>query len=244
MPLFSLPVRTALAGVMVFLVIGATAACALVPDYPSGSWRYKLTVQVETPQGVKTGSVVREISATSRPALLGENRDTFVKVEASEAVVVDLGARGRVFGLNRGAIGGGDHAIWVLFKALPPPCVEGPVSRCGIKYYSSLKTATPVDLTPDNLPMFVRFRDLADPKTVEAVKADDFAASFGEGVELKSVTIEMTREPVTIGVMERYLTWIAQRAKYPGAIGGDPHKPFEDPTKTWLTLGDFRTRKN
>lgn len=47
------------------------------------------------------------------------------------------------------------------------------------------------------MPMFVRFRDLSDPTSVEKVDSQDFAASFGEGVKLKRVWIEMTDDSVT-----------------------------------------------
>jgi hypothetical protein len=60
------------------------------------------------------------------------------------------------------------------------------------------------------LPYFVRFRDLTDPKTVEQVSPDNLAKSFGPGVKLKALTIQITDEPVTVGIEKRFAWW----AKY------------------------------
>ena len=56
-------------------------------------------------------------------------------------------------------------------------------------------------------PYFVRFRNIADPKSVEQVDPDDLAKSFGPGVKLKSLTVQMTDEPVTSGIEKRFLWW-------------------------------------
>jgi hypothetical protein len=84
-----------------------------------------------------------------------------------------------------------------------------------------LKQKRPVALTPEEWPRFVYFRDPKDPKTVEALltyrdvgqawnasrvfNKDRFAEVFGEGVALKSVTLEVTHEPVTTGVVAEFL---------------------------------------
>ena len=49
-------------------------------------------------------------------------------------------------------------------------------------------------------PMMVTFGDIADPASVKLVDPANLAASFGPGVRLKSVTLEVTDEPVTEGV--------------------------------------------
>lgn len=56
------------------------------------TWRYKMTVTVETPEGIKTGSAVREISNS----LQGNNWPDVGNPAGvrGEAVVVDLSKRG------------------------------------------------------------------------------------------------------------------------------------------------------
>lgn len=61
--------------------------------YPSGAWCYKMTVTVETPEGVKTGSAVREVYSRTDPALL-VNNGTHTILAKGDAVVIDLGSRG------------------------------------------------------------------------------------------------------------------------------------------------------
>ena len=59
------------------------------------------------------------------------------------------------------------------------------------------------ELVPEEIPMLVRFRDIDDPKSVEEVDPEDLAKSFGPGVKLARVTIEMTRDPVTKGIKKQ-----------------------------------------
>lgn len=40
------------------------------------------------------------------------------------------------------------------------------------------------------------------------LKADHFEELFGEGVKLKSITLEITDEPVTWGVVDEWLPWL------------------------------------
>lgn len=197
-----------------FLVLVAAIVIFYKMEYPTATVRYKLTVEIDTPEGVKTGSAVRDITIWRQPQLL-PNIPTILSDVKGEAVVVDLGQRGVVFGLLRGA-GGAYDAHRFLEKALPPPRVN---AREYVLYYKNLDKASRA-LTPEAYPAFVYFRDIKDPKTVEALliyrnvgqgwitsqvlDKDRFTEAFGEGVALKSVTIEMTREPVTKGVVERY----------------------------------------
>ncbi|MCP4095679.1 MAG: hypothetical protein GY748_05500, partial [Planctomycetaceae bacterium] len=60
---------------------------------------------------------------------------------------------------------------------------------------------------PDHryFPLLVTFTDINDPASVKKIDPDDLAASFGPGYSLKSVTLEITGEPVTQGVVEKVL---------------------------------------
>lgn len=55
--------------------------------------------------------------------------------------------------------------------------------------------------------MLVTFRDIDDPASVEKVDPANLAATFGEGVSLKRITVELTDGPVTRGIEER-LPWL------------------------------------
>ena len=117
---------------------------------------------------------------------------------------------------------GTDYGYAVVFKAFSDICGRGGLQPEGIRCYRNLKNVKAA-LAPDNYPMFVRFRDPTDPKTVEnllefkpcpdehgvpnrtvCLTKDRFAEAFGAGVALKSVSIEMTDEPVTVGIVKKY----------------------------------------
>jgi hypothetical protein len=66
----------------------------------------------------------------------------------------------------------------------------------------------------DNYPWFVRFRDAADPRSVEPVDPDNLAKSFGAGYRLKSLTVQMSDAPVTTGIEQRLGWWDAYRNRH------------------------------
>ena len=53
----------------------------------------------------------------------------------------------------------------------------------------------------------MRFRDIRDLKSVEKVDPDNLAASFGKGVTLKRITVQLTEDPVTTDIGKR-LPWL------------------------------------
>lgn len=199
--------------------------------YTSGTWRYKMTVEVETPEGIKTGSAVREIYSRKRPALFGEmHNGGLTALAKGEAVVVDLGARGVLFGLLNGPKVNGVSVVRYAFPCEKCLGGNGVTTKESILYYRGLKSAHAV-LTLDLYPQFVRFRSLSDPKTVEnlldfkscglrdiCLEKDHFEEAFGQGVKLKSVTIEMTEERVSFS-MDRYLSWLPMKKGVAGVIG-------------------------
>lgn len=208
---------------IVLAVTGSALALAMGEGRVSGSWRYKMTVTVETPEGIRSGSAVREVSnAISNPGLDCPECGNAPSIEG-EAVVVDLGQRGVLFALLRGNPWlGEDYAKGVVFHIFP---YSGGYSTVeGIRHYSTLKEGK-ATLKPYQYPMLVTFTDRDDPKSVKAVldmayrenskrmpediilKQDHFEELFGPGVKLKEITIEMTDDPVTLSI-EKFLPWL------------------------------------
>ncbi|MCG8046595.1 MAG: hypothetical protein N0E48_13300 [Candidatus Thiodiazotropha endolucinida] len=194
------------------LSLAATAAFAMSAKPQTYSWHYKMTVTVETPEGLKTGSAVRAMSnAVPRIDLpdVGNPADV-----SGEAVVVDLGERGVLFALIPHQ---SDHEFYNAFPT------RGPSTLAGIKHYASLPVGTKGTIDPERFPGYPRlvtFTDLKNPKSVKLVyerklyagnagrdktKIDNFEELFGSGVKLKDITLEITDEPVTRGVVENYL---------------------------------------
>ena len=214
-----------------------------------GTWRYKMTVTVETPEGLKTGSAVREMSNSYSKIRIDFPESTNPAKLVGEAVVVDLGDRGKLFALLKGYRYDVNHAHHIVYQYF-----GGGTNAAGIKALANLKDIKRT-IDPNDYPMFVTFTDLHDPKSVKKVlemvpdetpgnqgiynlTANHTEDIFGEGVKIKEVTIETTDEPVNWGI-ERDLPWLPQRKKMKGAIGGNSEWPYDDPTKTYLKGTDF-----
>lgn len=67
----------------------------------------------------------------------------------------------------------------------------------------------------------VTFNDVSDPATVRKVDPDNLAASFGPGVALNGVSLEITDEVANEGQIERVLGWLEwSRERFFAAGGG------------------------
>lgn len=188
----------------------------------AGTWRYKITVNVDTPEGLKSGYAVREASAVASGPSLFQEGTTTVSLKG-EAVVVDLGARGVLFA----PMHTDDYmTVFQMFPVPGEPPGNGNTTGKGIRYYRSLVTP-PKELPLKEYPELVMFRSLKDPKSITLVqemarredpdvhwaeqayyiKADHFEELFGKGVKLHSITIEMTNERLTKKI-EKWLPWM------------------------------------
>lgn len=192
------------------LIAGTVAASAMSDKYVSATWRYRMTVEVETPEGVRSGSAVHEIS-NSKSEILGTrwseggNPATF----RGEAVVIDMGDdKPPLFAILP------TDAYYMFYAAFP---VDGPTTLEGIKYYKDLPVGQTSELPKKNWPAFVTFTDMSDPKSVTLVKGYQFNPEtqshdsvnrledlFGEETSVQSITLEITDEPVIWGVVDVY----------------------------------------
>jgi len=233
---------------------GIIAACLLAfcaawsTRFPDGRWRYRLTLEVDTPEGVKTGASVVEVHSWSEEFLPVPGSPTAIRVKG-EAAAVDLGARGVLFAVLRSETNV-DNAYWIVWNSFPVPGTKpGTTQRGsdGIRYYHSLQGKAEVPALA--MPMLVRFRDINDPTSVERVEPDDLAKSFGPGVSLRHMTIEMvsagwwpfnwcgiTGEPVTTGI-EKRLAWLSV---YPEPGLARATNPLNPQFSATVHHGDFR----
>ena len=209
-------------------VLVVLAGCQTKPSLPD--YRYRMTVEVETPEGLKSGSSVIEVSSSiaSKDAFPMPNK---VSTQVhGEAVAVDLG-KGRVlFALlnKRGlAEGANNYAFDALFTkpwagadeylrevnelvtrrdigVLPPhdPHLDMKSYKSGVDTVVR-SGPIPKELLFQKYPMLVTFSDLRDPRSVLPVDPADFAKAFGSGVVLKRITVQPTDAPVTTGIDKR-----------------------------------------
>lgn len=98
-------------------------------EYPSGTWRYRVTVEIETPEGVKRGLSVHELSVAI-PLIDLPDVGNLASIKG-EAIVVDLGERGVVFVLM-------SDQSWQngLYQAFP---TKAPSAQRGIRHYKRIR---------------------------------------------------------------------------------------------------------
>ena len=217
--------KITLAIISVCVLAGLTyAASELSDNNKRYSWRYKMTVEIDTPEGVKSGSAVREVSMVFEPRPHNPSRPYHSTIDVKgEAVVINLGQRGAVFAIIRS---GAYAAVTRTIAGPPPGMIEG------AEFYSSLEIGTKAQMESKRYPDLCTFTDLNDPLSVKLVKGgrfsveaqkylmeDNFEELFGDGVSLKSISVEITDESVTWGIDE-VLPWLTALKKNKARLNG------------------------
>jgi hypothetical protein len=159
-------------------------------------WNQKLTITVQTPQGEKSGSAVVGIKARHTSGPFSEYKLN------GEAAVVDLG-NGKYLFATLGQLDRSIAALTFQVEETPPEGNEEDVWGV-ISGMQGRKKELPSGFYP----LLVTFSNLKYPKSVKRVA--NVSEAFGSGYSLKSMTLEITDEPVTKGVVEKVLPWIRQ----------------------------------
>lgn len=215
------------------LLAVAMLALALSGCHDRHEWNQKLTVVVETPQGERSGSSVIGIEALFYWWPMGGNEVRYR--HAGEATVVEVSPGRYLFALLNGTQA--ERFYWAArdrFKGMERRRWLGQIPR----------QTEPVTLTGASAPMLVTFDRINDPKTVRRVDPADLAATFGPGYAIKTITLEITNEPVTVGRMESTLPWLEEVGRERATLIPNPprlRKDATDPEVQYLTPGPFST---
>ncbi len=177
----------------------AAGACGLLGGH---RYRFRMTVAVDTPQELRTGSSVYEVTAGRTGGILPEEakRDWAVR---GEAVAVDLPGGRTLFALLK------THAHFDDMMGLSMASLHPDFRGTGYDVVGVAKELArgawpgPALVAPEDYPMLVTFADEDDPASVALVEPGNLAAAFGTGVRLRGITVELTDKPVTIGVEEQ-----------------------------------------
>lgn len=178
--------------------IGLLLLAALIVTYGCGLWggwtsyRYRMTVHVDTPAGPRSGSSVIEVAyAPSGPLSAAAFRQEI----RGEAVAVDLPGGATLFALLSShedrESGAGHYAPWAYARALP----YGYDWKEGVEIL--VRQTEPAVLPAEHVPTLIRFRNPRDARTIEVLDPSDLEASFGPGTRLDRVEIRITQDPVT-----------------------------------------------
>jgi hypothetical protein len=178
----------------------------------SESYRYKLTIAVNTPDGVKKASSVAEVTfwAVSIPA------SGIMHKLNGEALYLDLGGGrrplialltsqlhpkyGKDVRWSRDA-GPAINLLTELYGPVLPDLLGGVARISGVRGIRKI--------VPNDLPDLVTFADVNNPATVIEIDRNDIQATLGAGVSWDEITLESTDEPVTTGIV-RTLPWLRE----------------------------------
>jgi hypothetical protein len=200
--------------------------------------KYRLTVEVDTPEGIKSASGVMSVHP-DRGYSRGGHTHT-----RGDAVLVDLG---------------GGRNLLVLLAHLDKSIDFDDVNYLALRAYKAgdrnvsfnemSKMSGAVPVAGSLIPVLLTFTDLRDPSTARLVPPDDPEVTLGKGFRLHAVSVEVVPnglwpldfggllgEPVTRGI-EAKLPWL-NAANDPAAIalaaaglpvgeGNDPKQAFE-----------------
>jgi hypothetical protein len=207
------------------------------------TYRYRLTIEVDTPDGIRTGSSVYEVK-TSRTSQFFPASPNHISVKVrGEAVVVDL-PNGALF-----AVVGQDAAGWRMFRAntYHNPGKFGVLDADAIKAFKKnrSKMTLPRNFKPDQPlsgdPQMVRFADENDPASVVWVDPEQLDQAFGPGIRLRAVYVQITDDPVTTGI-EKRLTWLPEMWGKRTSLDGIKRAAiFDNLASTRLGAGEFST---
>lgn len=222
---------------------GCDAQGQVLPTY-----RYRLTVEVETPEGVRSGSSVIEVRTSVAGRYSVPTPRTISHSVRGEAATVDLGPeRSKIFALLQSD----DDVDWAsnIFYRLSRDDYDKKYKsnkvkrgqdieenfRYMLKLHEKINVPKKYHRWPyagngSSRPILVTFTDTSDPRSIIKLDPDNLEDYYGAGVKIKGIYIQMTNDPVSTGI-STILPWVPGVNK---AISGSDFAPRGIP------VGDFQ----
>lgn len=212
------------------------------PSKNSAEVRFQVTVNVDTPDGPRSGSSIWSWKLSKPTIALGSPYGGKFR---GEAVAVDLPNGKTLFALVKGQEMLPERHLGDIARASRGEEKLHEDRVADIRYLSGRigdtatvpcvartgeeRGADRVDPKLD-CPMLVSFADITEPASVFKVDKNDAAASLGSGYEIKDITITITDKPVTKGI-EKRLGWLL-----------DENRKRFDPSRKpeGIPLGNYR----
>jgi hypothetical protein len=182
------------------VLVAVVAACRFF--FPTYSYRYRLTINIETDGKLHSGSSVVEVSWS--PFFLPNYH--FNPELGGQGALVDLGPRGVVvatlvandWGWHDTNAGWG--AFWLVPRAFG---VED--TNDGLPAVAHLRGNR--ELSLNNLPRLLWFSNPQDPNTAKTILVDDIPSLLGPSVRFAGASVEMTSDPLVIDIRQK-LPWV------------------------------------
>jgi hypothetical protein len=192
---------------IIAIPVGCFGSAVVYEVWNTYTYRYRLTVEVETPDGLKSSSSVVEFSARPKAGWIPQTSGIAPSARG-EAVFVDLGGGRNVIAL----LASGPKAEYFDYPyyVVPRHFKLGRNDLQELKTYSSLQGQW--DLPSQDLPTLITFSDLSDPTTAQVLQPSEFEQRFGPGFQFKRAFVEM----VSPG------TWPFRSLGWPSSFAGEP----------------------
>ncbi len=98
---------------------------------------------------------------------------------------------------------------------------------------------TPVPIPTKAYPLLVTFDNISKPETVREVDPTNLAATFGPGMSLSGMTLEITEETVSANKVEGVLTWLCDYKSRHIRLRGKTGAVFDNELSNNLGPGNF-----
>ena len=176
-------------------VVAVLSGCGLTGN---PTYRFKMTIEVDTPEGVKTGSSVYAVETTGSRDLVSGGKGSRFTLHG-EAVSVDLPDGRTLFALLKTVAMSGHDDLGASSMVAMDPTFDYDWMASTKKIATGDGIKSPAEVPADNYPMLVMFGDINDPRSVEQVDP--------EALGVRRITLETTGDAVTTGI-EKRLGWL------------------------------------
>jgi hypothetical protein len=208
----------------IWVVLGIILAALFLSGCDQGpSFRYRITVEVDTPQGLQSGSAVHEIEAHRNTWFV--NSAVRGRSLRGEAVAVDLPGGRTLFALLTPSQEPfvPEELMDIVLRALDP--TYGGFNTDYVETVRSIEAGgglrervviAPTRLNPlatrgsadqrlriSNYPLLVTFTNSRDVASVVRVEPSNMTMQFGERVRLRRITVQVTDDRLSTTIAER-----------------------------------------
>jgi hypothetical protein len=204
-------------------ILGFGGVAATIAGCSGGNnWKQKLTVTVQTPHGLVSGSSVSEVSYTFREDwggfFLGD-KSMYSGQLRGEAVVVDLGSGRYVFALRDERQLGLAYEVFYPRGTAPKelrtsdPMLYSHFGQANKTHANEIELSRKsAVLAPELYPVLITFGNINDPSSVRLVNPRNLAALFGTGFGLNSIELAIVDSTARTEKIVGVLPWINSEA--------------------------------
>jgi hypothetical protein len=172
------------------------------------TYRFRMTVEVETPDGLKSGSSVYQVTAGNTPALLPDEhkRDWSVK---GEAMLIEL-ADGKILAAILRTRNPSRQDLAQMSMAALDPAFRNDIVESAKRIASGHDALAKAEVSPADFPILLLFDDPTKAASAKQVDPIDPGSSERFPYKLHRVFIERTDDAVTSDIV-RELTWLPRQ---------------------------------